>query len=94
VLSALRQLTAEVLQVLEDQAAGQVHRSAGGQLRLWNVPYPPHPCFTGRQEELERLQPQLQQRSVAAISGLGGIGKTHLAVEYASRSRSSCQAVL
>jgi WD40 repeat protein len=53
------------------------------------VPYPHNPDFVGRQEELETLH-QLIHQSTSPVGirptvlvGLGGIGKTQLAVEYA-----------
>ena len=55
---------------------------------VWNVPYPRNPFFTGREELLARLRRQLQTGQATAISqpqaisGLGGIGKTQLAVDY------------
>jgi tetratricopeptide (TPR) repeat protein len=39
--------------------------------------------FTGRRRELEQLQKVLASQGRAAISGLGGVGKTQTAVEYA-----------
>ena len=57
----------------------------------WSVPVPRNPCFTGRETVLQRLRMQLaHQQPVAltqtsALSGLGGIGKTQIAVEYAYR---------
>jgi nucleoside phosphorylase/tetratricopeptide (TPR) repeat protein len=68
---------------------------------VWNVPYRRNPHFTGRDELLEQLDQQLspevqEDRTAArraaltqpnAIKGLGGIGKTQIAVEYAYRSR-------
>src|SRR5437764_11320266 len=68
---------------------------------IWNLPFARNPFFTGREKVLEQLHSQLHtaQTVVAlsqpqAISGLGGIGKTQLAIEYAYRYRSEYQAVL
>jgi tetratricopeptide (TPR) repeat protein len=60
---------------------------------IWNVPYPRNPLFTGREAELHAIETALsegQQATIVqtqAISGLGGIGKTQLALEYAYRHR-------
>ena len=44
-----------------------------------------NPFFTGREPVLARLQEALAARGRAALSGLGGVGKTQTAVEYAHR---------
>ncbi len=67
---------------------------------VWNVPYPQNPLFTGREELLTQLATTLHKGQPTAlsqpqaISGLGGIGKTQLALEYAYRYRADYQAVL
>jgi len=63
------------------------------------VPYPRNPFFTGREDVLTNLQAALATGTPAAltqpqaISGLGGIGKTQTAVEYAYRHQDEYQAV-
>src|ERR1700761_2281515 len=54
---------------------------------IWNLP-PRNLVFTGRESSLTALRSQLTggHRSVVhALNGMGGVGKTQLAVEYAHR---------
>ncbi|HEY0606328.1 MAG TPA: FxSxx-COOH system tetratricopeptide repeat protein, partial [Herpetosiphonaceae bacterium] len=57
---------------------------------IWNVPHQRNPNFTGRETLLDQLQESLRSGQATALTqqaiyGLGGVGKTQLAVEYAYR---------
>jgi tetratricopeptide (TPR) repeat protein len=61
---------------------------------LWNVPHRRNIFFTGRTQVLDDLRQALTARGKAALSGIGGLGKTQTAVEYAYRHRGEYEAVL
>ncbi|HET8841292.1 MAG TPA: tetratricopeptide repeat protein [Ktedonobacteraceae bacterium] len=74
--------------------------SRAGPPPVWNVPHERNPYFTGRDELLKLVEQSLSPApedsrttrraaltQTQAIQGLGGIGKTQVAVEYAYRSR-------
>jgi tetratricopeptide (TPR) repeat protein len=68
---------------------------------IWEVPYRRNPFFTGREDMLKSLYEKLSsQKTMAltqqaqAISGLGGIGKTQTALEYAYRHQREYRYVL
>jgi tetratricopeptide (TPR) repeat protein len=56
---------------------------------IWNLPHLRNPNFTGREDLLAQLRLALTSGQPAALTqaihGLGGVGKTQLAVEYAYR---------
>lgn len=66
--------------------------------RIWMVPYPRNLFFQGREEVLAQLRRQfsvvrtMEVSQPQAISGLGGIGKTQVALEYAYRYAQDYQA--
>lgn len=71
-----------------------------GEIPFWNVPYRRNPYFTGREDILSRLHSTLMKDRSAiitqaqAISGLGGVGKTQIATEYAYQYGHEYQSVL
>ncbi len=57
--------------------------------KIFTIPFAQNPYFTGREDILNQLHNALNNNKTAAltqaIAGLGGIGKTQTAVEYAYR---------
>ncbi len=64
-------------------------RFPGALPSIWNVPHGRNPNFTGRAELLTNLYDSLHAGNATvlrqALRGLGGVGKTLLALEYAYR---------
>jgi tetratricopeptide (TPR) repeat protein len=67
----------------------------GTRANVWNVPREPNPIFTGRDKLIGELEAKLRLESWTqgpkriVLYGLGGVGKTQLAVEYVYRRRSA-----
>ncbi|MCC8248546.1 FxSxx-COOH system tetratricopeptide repeat protein [Saccharothrix luteola] len=59
---------------------------------VWNLP-PRNPNFTGREDVLARIHEGLSTSvvSVHSLHGLGGVGKSQTAIEYAYRHRAEYQ---
>ncbi|WP_457028516.1 FxSxx-COOH system tetratricopeptide repeat protein [Kitasatospora sp. P5_F3] len=79
--------------VVPDDVPGYGPRFPGTRPSYWSMPQR-NPSFTGRAKELEELREQLVGGPMVlptpqALYGLGGVGKTQLAIEYAHRYMSS-----
>jgi MinD-like ATPase involved in chromosome partitioning or flagellar assembly/tetratricopeptide (TPR) repeat protein len=91
--SRARELFREALDLPQagpGDSAARAYRRFPGQLPpVWNVP-PRNSSFIGRTSELLELRDRLLASNIAAavpqvLYGLGGVGKTQIAVEYAHR---------
>ncbi len=89
----------ELVRRLED-AASRIQPKAPEVAAIFNVPYQRNPHFTGRDRVLQDLHAAVTTGTETAsiqthaISGLGGIGKTQTAVEFAYRYHDEYKDVL
>ncbi|HXR66792.1 MAG TPA: FxSxx-COOH system tetratricopeptide repeat protein [Ktedonobacteraceae bacterium] len=86
-----------VKRIVEPCAAMPDESGPAGQ--IWTVPYGRNAYFTGRDDLLAALHEHLTAKSaeglgaIWALTGLGGMGKTQVALEYAYRYRQEYRAV-
>jgi hypothetical protein len=62
----------------------------------WNVPRAPNPLFTGRQRLLNTMkdhlitEPKKKDLSVFVLQGIGGAGKSEVAIKFAAEHQDRC----
>src|SRR5262249_39298744 len=91
--AAFAEIAAGIERVVLDLAATSQQSPSPHPPLVWNAPYQRNPHFTGRDDLLDRLERDLGERhdltttrhatftQPQVIKGLGGIGKTQIAVE-------------
>ena len=90
----LKAVAIAVLAALDRAAQAEAGEDEGLVEGRWNLPHERNFYFTGREDLLQDLHDELTLRSRAMLSGLGGMGKTQIAIEYAYRHRADHDAVL
>lgn len=95
IVETLRALIHEICGKLPSEPAPP--GTGESSLSWWKVPYLRNAFFTGRDSLLEQLHAAFHAGRTAifvqTLNGLGGIGKTQAALEYAYRYASSYQAI-
>jgi tetratricopeptide (TPR) repeat protein len=59
---------------------------------VWDVPAR-NTQFSGRDDELARLRAMFAESAVVVLYGIGGVGKTQLAIEYAHEAADDCEII-
>ncbi len=95
------QMTAEELGLLpaDVQQAASLETASALPATFWHLPYQRNPFFLGREDILDQIYTALHPASGSpaipqALCGLGGIGKTQIALEYVYRHRDEYPIVL
>ncbi|HTK11837.1 MAG TPA: toll/interleukin-1 receptor domain-containing protein [Ktedonobacteraceae bacterium] len=97
-----------IRQTIEELIYTSKSTSSDSFSTIWNIPYARNHFFTGREEFINLLHEKLIKDGNSdtkdthaaaciqrqAIKGLGGIGKTQIAIEYAYRYRESYAVIL
>ena len=78
--------------IVEDDEANIHRMKARG--KFVNIPFARNTRFVGRSVEIEALRSGLEKERVVVLQGLGGIGKTQIALEYAYRHSAKYKSVL
>ena len=79
------------MSAIDSVTAGRIRTSH----QIFNLPFPRNRFFTGREDILKGIHASFNGgETVQALTGLGGIGKTQTALEFAYRYRQNYQVVL
>ena len=91
----LVKLSKAVLAAIEEAPVKTIKADRAEHPRIFNLPLPRNKYFTGRDDVLNRLYRGFTGgKSVQALTGFGGVGKTQMALEYAYRHRQDYRFVL
>jgi tetratricopeptide (TPR) repeat protein/transcriptional regulator with XRE-family HTH domain len=86
-----REKLAKVFEMAVDDSWFRPENDEEPALSHWYVPYDQNPCFTDHRDRVTHLRERLLSQEKGAgsqsISGLGGIGKTQLVLQYAYQYR-------
>ncbi len=97
IAGAIRNLIEELSTQLPSEPAPSEITSASDSTSSWKMPYRRNAFFTGRNSILEQLSTAFLTRKeevfVQSLNGLGGIGKTQIALEYVYRYVQTYQGV-
>lgn len=86
VLYAVEEAGEKAAKQREEAAKKAAEQAEQENLRIFKLPFPRNKFFTGRDDILEALHSNFNdEEPVQALSGLGGMGKTQTAMEYAYR---------
>ncbi|KAF5019483.1 hypothetical protein F66182_8490 [Fusarium sp. NRRL 66182] len=81
-----------------EEALPLIRRVSQAKESLFSVPYPRNQQFIGREQDLQLLEDALigqdQSQRSCAVHGIGGVGKTNLALEFCYRYRQHFNFVL
>src|SRR6266487_319880 len=98
--AAFADIATGIRQAIKERSLASTTDSPHTAALIWNIPFPRNLFFTGRDDLLTALERALQADQTTALSqpqamsGLGGVGKTQVAVEYAYRRAKDYEAVL
>jgi hypothetical protein len=93
--ACLVNLSKAVLSRVRESVKEKSETGRAESLHIFNLPFSRNKFFTGRDDILKNLHARFNNgETVQGLNGMGGIGKTQTALEYAYRRRQDYKAVL